>query len=392
LASCASPDWVDPNTWFDDSPPAHQAIAVPQTTGPIPNLATVPDLVPLPSPEVQRRQIAEGLTADRANARYSDEPLTVESTAVPAAEPPMPDAPAPDSFSVAAVDEDAGGELLPDAPPPPIGILDDGGAAEPDSATAMPSDPPPPVSAGAPAPPSPAPGAPAALSVPEQPTLLQQQAFASYARQQQRMQELAMRRQAFEQQARQQNLEQMMLRQQTIDQQLLQRRSLELQARQMAAAAPIPQASALQAYPQGPAPQPYPQGAASAQVYGGGIGGAASGSLVGIVYFGHGSTGLDGNDQQVLREVASMMSQSAGLEVVGHASARTGVVDAMRHKLANLDISMRRANAVADALASMGAPRDRISVVARSDSQPVYHEFMPTGEAGNRRVEIYLTF
>jgi flagellar motor protein MotB len=27
---------------------------------------------------------------------------------------------------------------------------------------------------------------------------------------------------------------------------------------------------------------------------------------------------------------------------------------------------------------------------ARADNQPVFHEFMPTGEAGNRRAEIYL--
>jgi hypothetical protein len=29
-------------------------------------------------------------------------------------------------------------------------------------------------------------------------------------------------------------------------------------------------------------------------------------------------------------------------------------------------------------------------VDAISDAQPVYFEFMPTGEAGNRRAEIYL--
>jgi flagellar motor protein MotB len=40
----------------------------------------------------------------------------------------------------------------------------------------------------------------------------------------------------------------------------------------------------------------------------------------------------------------------------------------------------------------MGVDPALVTTEARSDSEPVYFEFMPTGEAGNRRVEIYLEY
>jgi flagellar motor protein MotB len=38
----------------------------------------------------------------------------------------------------------------------------------------------------------------------------------------------------------------------------------------------------------------------------------------------------------------------------------------------------------------MGVERADIQVEARGDRDPVYHEFMPTGEAGNRRAEVFV--
>ena len=40
----------------------------------------------------------------------------------------------------------------------------------------------------------------------------------------------------------------------------------------------------------------------------------------------------------------------------------------------------------------LGAPSGSVRTEARADAQPVYHEFMPTGESGNRRAEIFLIF
>jgi flagellar motor protein MotB len=86
------------------------------------------------------------------------------------------------------------------------------------------------------------------------------------------------------------------------------------------------------------------------------------------------------------------MAQRNGavVRVVGHASGRTGELDQMRHQNRNLDISQARASAAAAELNAAGLPVDRIVVEAKGDSEPVYSEAMPSGEAGNRRVDVFL--
>ena len=56
----------------------------------------------------------------------------------------------------------------------------------------------------------------------------------------------------------------------------------------------------------------------------------------------------------------------------------------------NFKVSVDRADAVARELIRLGVKKRELVVDAMSDAQPVYFEFMPTGEAGNRRAEIYL--
>ena len=43
-------------------------------------------------------------------------------------------------------------------------------------------------------------------------------------------------------------------------------------------------------------------------------------------------------------------------------------------------------------LMDLGAPNEDLVVVAKADAEPIYYEIMPSGEAGNRRTEIYLDF
>lgn len=118
---------------------------------------------------------------------------------------------------------------------------------------------------------------------------------------------------------------------------------------------------------------------------------ARNSALVAVVYFDYGSTVLTENDRAVLRDVAMLQKQSGGtLRVIGHASARTGIVDSTQHRLANLETSLNRANAVVALLVRLGVVKNKIAAEAKADSQPVFHEFMPTGEAGNRRAEIFL--
>lgn len=134
----------------------------------------------------------------------------------------------------------------------------------------------------------------------------------------------------------------------------------------------------------------------AAQLQGGGAAAAPrlaalGAQLVAVIYFGHGSAQLDARDRGVLREVVALQRQRGGtIRVVGHASAHTGVVDQIKHRLANFEMSLKRANTVAAGLVGLGAAKDAMRVEAQGDSQPIFHEFMPTGEAGNRRTEIFL--
>lgn len=113
--------------------------------------------------------------------------------------------------------------------------------------------------------------------------------------------------------------------------------------------------------------------------------------LAGVIFFRYGSSGLDNRDLGVLRQIVEMQRQRGGrLRVVGHASMRTGVTDPVKHNLANFNMSLKRAQAVASRLEALGAPP--VVVEAMGSAQPVYYEFMPTGEAGNRRAEIFLDY
>ena len=118
---------------------------------------------------------------------------------------------------------------------------------------------------------------------------------------------------------------------------------------------------------------------------------AAGGQLVAVIYFGQGSSQLDGKDRAVLRDVAALHRQRGGtIRVVGHASADTVATDPAGHDLADDEISLRRANSVAVGLIALGAARDRVRAEARGAKQPVDNAFTTTGEAGNRRAEIFL--
>lgn len=110
-----------------------------------------------------------------------------------------------------------------------------------------------------------------------------------------------------------------------------------------------------------------------------------------VIHFGHSSTGLTAQARSTIANVARSVAQSGrGVRVVGHASQRTRDMNYQKHKRANFNVSLDRAGAVADVLRKNGVPAERIIVEARGSDQPVYHEFMPQGEAYNRRVEIFI--
>jgi outer membrane protein OmpA-like peptidoglycan-associated protein len=115
--------------------------------------------------------------------------------------------------------------------------------------------------------------------------------------------------------------------------------------------------------------------------------------LASTVYFGHSSARLTGTERAELAKVAqTAIASGAAVRVIGHASARTADLDLRAHEVANFTMSLKRANAVADVLIHAGLPANRIRIDALGDSQPEFYEVMPSGEAGNRRVEVFLIY
>ena len=112
------------------------------------------------------------------------------------------------------------------------------------------------------------------------------------------------------------------------------------------------------------------------------------GEPVGLIYFRDGSSELSSDDRRVLEQIAEIQRAYGGVvSVIGHASVGGASAD----QQANQRISEARANAVAQELMRFGVPLDAIRAGAAGDSQPLYSEAATNGEAGNRRVEVYIT-
>jgi flagellar motor protein MotB len=119
-----------------------------------------------------------------------------------------------------------------------------------------------------------------------------------------------------------------------------------------------------------------------------------SGSFqVATIQFGNGSTSLTGEDLRILKEVLTIHKQQGGIvRIVGHASSRTRNMPPQEHDEVNNKVSMVRADKVARELLRLGMTSDRLFVGGVADQQPLYQEVMPSGEAGNRRTEIYVDY
>jgi outer membrane protein OmpA-like peptidoglycan-associated protein len=106
----------------DEEQAATETTPVEEGSEEFPNLGTVPDQAPESTPKIEREKLLQDLAADRANAEYTDEPLTQETTQLPPAEPPPPGAAAPEATAGGEEAAGAEGEEAPPepaAPPPP---------------------------------------------------------------------------------------------------------------------------------------------------------------------------------------------------------------------------------------------------------------------------------
>jgi outer membrane protein OmpA-like peptidoglycan-associated protein len=119
--------------------------------------------------------------------------------------------------------------------------------------------------------------------------------------------------------------------------------------------------------------------------------GPGGGSQIATILFDDGSAELAPAAVKLLERVVAMQRSEGGqLRVVGHASVHVAGGNPIERKLANFRVSADRANAVARELVRLGVDPSLISVLAVSESQPLYNERVPAGEAGNRRAEIFL--
>jgi outer membrane protein OmpA-like peptidoglycan-associated protein len=127
----------------------------------------------------------------------------------------------------------------------------------------------------------------------------------------------------------------------------------------------------------------------TASVYANAVGGRPAA----VVLFPGDGTAVTTAARAQIRSAVSAFRQRGGtgfIKVVGHSSSRTPNMPVEKHLMAIFAKSQARANAVAHEIIREGVPASHVLVEAVGDSQPVYYESMPQGEAGNRRAEIFI--
>jgi outer membrane protein OmpA-like peptidoglycan-associated protein len=111
-----------------------------------------------------------------------------------------------------------------------------------------------------------------------------------------------------------------------------------------------------------------------------------------IVFFPGDGTALNAAARAKVHEIVATFQSNGGqgfIKVVGHSSSRTPDMPVEAHQKLVFQRSQDRADAVAKELIREGVPAAKVLVEAVGDSQPIYYESMPKGEAGNRRAEIF---
>ncbi|MGH6984664.1 MAG: OmpA family protein [Stellaceae bacterium] len=329
LAGCSHvPDAVNPVAWYrdaagtsqNDAQDANQRNQQNLEAGskqPYPNLATVPNAPSQATSTIDRDKLVQGLVADRANAKYNNEQLQ------------------------------AGSQLASIAPPPPPVKLNPPGT----SATSAVS---PPSSAAAPAP-----SASTATAAPS--------ASAAKARGQQQLPAES----------------------------TLTSPAIRTTPQGQVPPPPPPQPEVARTSPPpaptipSAAPGAAPQLTPPAGVRAGGQPSLAMQTpakaqnpisvSVGDVAFAQGSSDLAETQRSALAEIAGLYKQTGGdIRIVGHSEPGHSN-DAIRQRIAGLDLALDRASAVAQALTKMGVPAHNIRVEAAPAStqeQPRAEVFM----------------
>jgi outer membrane protein OmpA-like peptidoglycan-associated protein len=136
-----------------------------------------------------------------------------------------------------------------------------------------------------------------------------------------------------------------------------------------------------------------PKGASRGSDGGSVVANLSGGTPTAVVYFAGDGVALSKAAHAQVRAAAAAFKANGGqgsIRVVGHSSSRTGDMSMEKHLETIFAKSQARANAVAQDLIRQGVPASKVLIDAVGDSQPVYYESMPKGEAGNRRAEIFV--
>lgn len=393
LAGCSSvPDAMNPVEWYKgtrdaivgkDDPTDEQAEAPPGANEPIPNLGTVPPR-PRTSTSVDRQNIASGLIADQQGARkYSGDVIPRQSD-VP--QPPPPSRPSAPQSSASAPAAPTTEQVRAAAPPPPPPAP----SQTPAASTAPAAPTPPPAVTPAPQPIQAATVAPDRSTPPGAPRTPPQMREVTPANiavgssQPIQPSNIVVPRE---------NPQAPQLRAVTPyvpPPGLEQTETVYIGGSGATGGTRAATPASFRSVPPSSAIASEVPGTRPLSAYSGG--GRNSYQLASI-QFADGSARLSDRDRAVLSGVVDQARRAgATLRIIGHASSRTGAKDVARHRDANARISAERAEAVARELVRLGLQPDIMYVGAVSDADPRYFEFMPTGEAGNRRAEIFIDF
>ena len=110
-----------------------------------------------------------------------------------------------------------------------------------------------------------------------------------------------------------------------------------------------------------------------------------------IINFAHDSRSLSYQDKMKLKKLVKDYGSKLGtIIVVGHASSRTRDMNIVNHQLVNFKISVDRAQSVVNELIALSIAPSLIKIEAKGSSEPKYFESMPSGEAANRRAEVFI--
>lgn len=111
-----------------------------------------------------------------------------------------------------------------------------------------------------------------------------------------------------------------------------------------------------------------------------------------VIQFERGQATLDDRSRDVLAQVAAYAQEArATVWLFGYTSGKVELASGTSARESSQRLAGSRVRAVALTLVDLGVPPERFELVARGRADFFFQETTPAGEAGNRRVEVYLT-